>query len=171
MVCDLLSNGKHIFIVPFLAALLLACNPLPGNGQRVTSIPLLTVPSAIASPVGTVSTEGFISETTAIDTARQIAMRGDGHLGGAVGSLTHLHAERASLATAQQRLAAQGWPSSGTEASDRMIWFVTMEGTWMLIGGPAAPITPVPASPPDEFHYLVVFLDAKTGADLGVAAH
>src|SRR5215211_2110692 len=104
MACRLWFTRKHVFIVPFLAAVLLACNPLSANDQPATSIPVLAVPSTVASPAVTVSTEGFISETTAINAARQIAMRGDGHLGGAVGSLSNLHAERTSSATAQQRL-------------------------------------------------------------------
>jgi hypothetical protein len=164
------STSAYVLIAPSLAAVLLACNPLPANDQRPTSVALLAVPSAIASPAVPTSTEHFISETTATNTARQIAMRGGPSLGGAEGSLTNLHAERASSATARQRLVAQGWPTDVAESSDRMIWFVTMEGTWRLFDGPAAPITPVPTSPADVFHSLVVLLDAKTGAEIEVAA-
>jgi hypothetical protein len=157
-------------IAPIIAAVLLACTPLAPSEQSATSIPQVALPAAIPSPLPTARTDGFISETTATDTARQIALRGEHYLGGAVAPPTNLHAELASLATAQQRLVAQGWPSSVAEPSDRMVWFVTMEGTWKLIGGPPEPLTPVPTSPPQDFHYLVVLLDAKTGVEIGIGA-
>jgi hypothetical protein len=105
-----------------------------------------------------------------MDTARQIAMRGEHYLGGAEEPLRNLQAELVSLTIAHQRLIAQGWPASVAEPSDRMVWLVTMEGTWKLIGGPPEPLTPVPTNVPQDFHYLVVFLDAQTGEEIGIGA-
>jgi hypothetical protein len=159
--------SAHSMIVSVIAAGLLACTPLSPHEQSAISVSPAALLAATSSPAPTAQTEGYITEATAVDIARGIAQHGEHYMGGAATPPTNLHAELGSFATAQQRLVAQGWPSNVAEPSDRIVWFVTMEGTWRLIGGPPAPLTPVPTDPPQDFHYFVVFLDAKMGEEVG----
>lgn len=49
-------------------------------------------------------------------------------------------------------------------APNQMVWLVTLEGTWMINGGPA--FIDNPNRPPLIFHRCIVVLDAKTGVSL-----
>lgn len=126
----------------------------------------VTIPTEIKKSTTdgiTTPTGGFISEQTAIAIATKIASVGDGHVSGTREPPKNIQAIFASLAAARVQLVSDGWTDNLPAASDVMVWFVTMDGTWMLTGGPLPPMTPVPTIPTPQFTHYLVILDAQTG--------
>ncbi len=108
---------------------------------------------------------GFISEQQ----ARVIAVRSSisGHFR-ATEPPSILQAELMPLGVAEKRLAQNG-DSDRAQPPTAMVWLVTLEGTWTLVGGPPTPTgaSPVPQS---IFHHYAIILDARTGEPISERA-
>jgi hypothetical protein len=139
-----------------LSIIISACSGTP-TGALPTEVRQSTIDTT------TTATAGFISEQSAIAIASKIAFVGDDHVSGTGEPPKNTQATLASLAAARKQLVSAGWNDNLPAASDKMVWFVTMDGLWMLTGGPPPPLTPVLTIPAPKFTHYLVILDAQTG--------
>lgn len=144
-----------LLFIPLLSGALAECS-------EPAAIP--TQPSDTFVPT-IVSGKAFIDQQTAIDLATALASAGDGHVSGALETPQHIQATLASLDATQARLASEGWIVHLPDTADSMVWSVTMDGTWKLVGGPPPPpLTPTVAR--HLFSRFLVIIDAQTGKPL-----
>ncbi len=105
-----------------------------------------------------------ISQQAAIDRALGIALIPQPEINAAQTQTQNAQAELTTLGPAMERLIGSDSLPSGFQP-DRLVWLVTMEGTW-TDGFPR----PADLPTPEPYHHYTVILDANTGAVISVSA-